>query len=112
MLVKESISFERGLDPKNILGIGPAYFKNQIKDKHRNNITQYYEENDNELFIILSSIHFSPMFDYLKNVIIEWFDNTPFIFNGFEEVWMKDLNLKNFTGSLSETRVIVKFKIR
>jgi hypothetical protein len=112
MLVKEYISFERGKDPKEVLGIGPAHLKKEIKDKHRNNVTEYYEENDNDLFIILSSIHFSPMSDDRKDSIIEWFDNTPFEFVGFQEVKMRDLNLKKYKGPLDDTRVIVKFKFK
>ena len=57
MLIKESISFQRGLDPKEALGVGDEKYYRQLKDDFRNMfgelMSKDYESNVKDNYIIL-----------------------------------------------------------
>jgi hypothetical protein len=123
MLVKEAISFERGKDPKELLGIGPDALIKKFKDSvkhgnhqdHFNGISNDYEEKDNAMYFILYHKRIKDVSDYRINTFMDIFENNPhFEFDDLKEVNPLTLDLKNHNKyiKLNTTRVIVKFKFR
>jgi hypothetical protein len=113
MLVKENISFERYRDPKKALGLSFDFKKekNKIRSALSTMLSGNFVEKDKEFYFILAWGYVAGMSEDVKNGIMKRFENSPFIFDGFEDVNAYDLNLKKHNGA-NPHKVIVKFKFR
>lgn len=72
MLVRESISFERGADPKNVLGIGEYYLIKKWLDEMR---IENYHINDDMTINVIGDVHLQATWvESLKKNINKWED--------------------------------------